>query len=129
MADNEKVVRFQSAKARRTETRRLIPAKMRDARIAKRLNQSELAHLVGVTRQAISAFEQGEKSPDASTMTDMAAALEQPLSYFTTEDPPLFGESSARFFRAVGAKTKRRNLACDVLSKWLVQTANTLTVS
>ena len=123
MADNEKVVRFQSAKARRTETRRLIPAKMRDARIAKRLNQSELAHLVGVTRQAISAFEQGEKSPDASTMTDMAAALEQPLSYFTTEDPPLFGESSARFFRAVGAKTKRRNLACDVLSKWLVQTA------
>ena len=126
MADNEKVVRFQSTKARRAETRRLNPARLRDARIAKRLNQSELAHLVGVTRQAISAFEQGEKSPDASTMTGIAAALEQPLSYFTTEAPPLFGESSARFFRAVGPKTKRRNLACEVLGKWLVQTAKHL---
>jgi Zn-dependent peptidase ImmA (M78 family) len=38
----------------------------------------------------------------------------------------VFGESRVRFFRAFGTKTKRRNLACDILGKWFVQTAKYL---
>jgi Zn-dependent peptidase ImmA (M78 family)/transcriptional regulator with XRE-family HTH domain len=122
MPDNGSVVSF-SASIRRIEPRRLVPAKLRDARLAKRLNQTELAERVGVTRQAVSAYEQGEKSPDPDTLSRIASVLEQPLSYFLNGDLPTFGGESVRFFRATGPKTKRRNLACEVLGKWFVQTA------
>jgi Zn-dependent peptidase ImmA (M78 family)/DNA-binding XRE family transcriptional regulator len=103
--------------------RRLVPSRLKDARLACRLNQSDLAAAVEVSRQAISAFEQGEKSPDSTTMMRIAEILRQPVSFFVTEDRPMFGESSVRFFRAFGADTKRRNLMCEVLGKWSVQIA------
>ncbi|HEY3520768.1 MAG TPA: helix-turn-helix transcriptional regulator, partial [Rhodanobacteraceae bacterium] len=106
--------------------RRLVPSRLKDARLARRLNQSDLAAAVGVSRQAISAFEQGEKSPEAATMLKIADELGQPLSFFATEDRPVFGESSVRFFRSFGPDTKRRNLMCEVFGKWSVQAAKYL---
>lgn len=88
-----------------------------------RMNQSDLAAVVGVTRQAISAFEQGEKFPDPDTMASISRALAQPIGFFTMTEPDSFGEFSTRFFRAFGPDTKRRNLACDVLARWFAQTA------
>lgn len=102
--------------------RRLIPAKLRDARLAARLNQSELAAKISVSRQAVSSFEQGEKCPDHDTMMRIVDVLAQPLSYFVAEELQTFGASSVRFFRAFGTDTKRRNLACDVIGKWFAQT-------
>jgi Zn-dependent peptidase ImmA (M78 family)/transcriptional regulator with XRE-family HTH domain len=125
MPDNGNVVSI-SALPRRIEARRLVPAKLREARLAKRLKQTELAERVGVTRQAVSAYEQGDKSPEPETLTRIASSLEQPLSHFLSGELPTFGNQSVRFFRAVGPKTKRRNLACDVLGKWFVQTARYL---
>jgi len=56
-------------------------------------------------------------------MDRIAAVLQQPLPFFSSADGPSFGEIGTRFHRAYGAETKRRNLMCDVLSKWFVQTA------
>ena len=107
--------------SRNTGARRLVPSRLRDARVAQRLNQSELAAAVDVSRQAISAYEQGEKSPDPETMARIAQTLDQPLAFFATEDSPVFGDFSTRFLRAFGPDTKRRNLMCEVLGKWFVQ--------
>lgn len=101
--------------------RRLVVSRLKDARLAACLNQSELAAAVGVTRQAVSAYEQGEKSPDPETMMRLAAALKQPIAYFSSEDREVFGEYSSMFFRAVGPTTKRRNMACTVIGKWFTQ--------
>lgn len=108
---------------RQSVSRRIVPSRLRDARVAKGLNQSELANLVGISRQAVSAFEQGEKGPDTDTMLGIAASLGQSISYFVNEDAPTFGETSTRFMRAFGAETKRRNLKCEVLGKWFSQTS------
>lgn len=107
----------------RTPTKGLVSARLRDARLARRLNQSELAAQVSVSRQAISAFEAGEKKPDPSTMDRLANVLQQPLPFFFVEDGASFGEIGTRFHRAYGAETRRRNSMCDVLGKWFVQTA------
>lgn len=123
MANN--VVTFPSA-GKLGLTRRLIPSRMKDARLAQRMNQTELANTIGVSRQAISAFELGEKSPEADTMARIAEVLEQPISFFAGEDSAVFGECSPRFFRAFGSDTKKRNLMCDVLGKWFVQTSRYL---
>jgi|ERR1043166_4917859 Zn-dependent peptidase ImmA (M78 family)/transcriptional regulator with XRE-family HTH domain len=105
---------------------RLRPSKLREARLAMRLTQTELADRVGVKRQSVSMYEAGQTSPEPAVMERIATELEQPLSYFV-DDPPLeFGDSSTRFFRAFGANTKRRNLACEVLGGWLVKSAKFL---
>lgn len=114
----QNVVQFPRAQSPK---RRLVPSRLRDARVAACLNQSELAELVGVTRQAISSFEQGEKSPEPDTLERIAATLGQPISYFSTEDRSVFGEFTSIFLRSVGTPTKRRNLACQVVSKWFAQ--------
>jgi Zn-dependent peptidase ImmA (M78 family)/transcriptional regulator with XRE-family HTH domain len=119
MANN--IFRFPGG-SRGGPARRLVPSRLRDARLAQRLNQSELAAAVNVSRQAISAFEQGEKSPEAETLARIANVLDQPIAFFATEDRPVFGDSSTRFYRAFGPDTKRRNLMCEVLGKWFAQT-------
>jgi Zn-dependent peptidase ImmA (M78 family)/transcriptional regulator with XRE-family HTH domain len=124
MATTDNIVAFTQTPRGTSAGRRLNPTRLRDARIAKRLNQSELAAIVGVTRQAISAYEQGEKAPEAATLSQIAAALGQPLAFFTAQDRPGFGPFGARFFRAVGAETKRRNRMSDVYANWMVQTAH-----
>jgi Zn-dependent peptidase ImmA (M78 family)/transcriptional regulator with XRE-family HTH domain len=107
-------------------TRRLNPGRMKDARLARQMNQTDLANAIGVSRQAISSFELGEKSPEADTMARIASALEQPMSFFAADDAAVFGECSPRFFRAFGSDTKKRNLMCEVLGKWFVQTTRYL---
>lgn len=123
-ADN--IVAFPGAARASSAGRRLIPSRLVDARKAARINQTELAERVGITRQAISTYERGEKSPEPETFSRICEALSQPAAFFTTEDAPVFGEFSVRFFRKFGADTQRRNDACTVLARWFVQTVKYL---
>ncbi len=106
----------------RGNARRVVPSRLRDARLACCLNQSDLASAIGISRQAISAFEQGEKSPEPDTLARIASHLKQSIAFFVAEDREVFGESSVRFFRKFGPDTKRRNSMCEVFGKWFVQT-------
>lgn len=120
--NNDNIIQFPSA-ARDDSGRRLIPARLLEARIAQRMTQTELANRVGVSRQAVSGYEAGVKSPEPETMRAIADVLEQPMGFFTRSDLPTFGPASANFYRKVGPDTKRRNSACDTYSEWLSQTA------
>lgn len=124
MAD-EKVVQFPAARSS-SVGRLLIPGRLRDARKVARLSQGELGEIVGVTRQSISAYERGDKTPESPTFQRIASALNQPVQYFTNAASPVFGEFSTRFFRKSGPDTARRNEACAVLGEWFVQTARYL---
>jgi Zn-dependent peptidase ImmA (M78 family)/transcriptional regulator with XRE-family HTH domain len=108
--------------SRAAPVRRLIPHRLRDARKAKRMTQGGLGEIVGVTRQAISAYESSEKSPDSETFARIIDALEQPTAFFTRDDLSLFGEEKPRFFRKCGPETLRKNEACEILGRWFVQT-------
>lgn len=103
--------------------RRLIPGRLTEARLSCGLNQTELAVAVNVSRQAISAYEQGDKAPEPATMRAIAEVLQQPIGYFTGASPESFGPFSTNFFRKTGADTKKRNAACAVYAKWFAQTA------
>jgi Zn-dependent peptidase ImmA (M78 family)/DNA-binding XRE family transcriptional regulator len=90
-----------------------------------RLSQEELGERIGVTRQAISQFERGDRSPDAETFSALVTVLEQPPGFFTTEEAPVFGEYSTRFYRKFGSDTVRRREASDTYAEWFVQVAKT----
>jgi Zn-dependent peptidase ImmA (M78 family)/transcriptional regulator with XRE-family HTH domain len=103
--------------------RRLLPYRVREARMAKRMTQTHLGDIVGVTRQSVSAYEAGDKWPDAGTFRRLVDALEQPPSFFTTDNLNVFGEQKPQFFRKCGPELLRKNVACEILGRWLVQTA------
>ena len=123
MATSDNVFSFAAAARRIAPARRLVPGRLRDARMAKRLNQAELGEAIGKTRQAVSAYETGEKTPEGITLAAIAQVLEQPVLYFTAPDREGFGAFGTRFFRAVGPETKRRNMMCDAYAGWQVQVA------
>lgn len=116
------VVEFPSARSG-ADGRFLVPSRLRDARKFLRLSQQDLGEKIGVTRQAVSAFERGARMPDAATFSALVAALGQPAGYFTTVDAPTFGEFSFRTYRKFGPETVRRQEASDILAKWLAQVA------
>lgn len=103
---------------------RLIPGRLREAREAKELTMTELGSLVGMTRQAISFYEAGEREPDPETLMRVVDALGQPIFYFTTDRPDAFGERGTTFFRSFKSKTKRTNKKCEVLSNWFAESAS-----
>lgn len=118
------VIQFPGPAARAAQAGRLlIPSRLRDARKVARLSQTELAERVGVSRQAVSAYERGDKSPEPATFEKIADVLKQPVPFFTNADGDAFGTSTTKFFRKFGVETARRNEACDVLGEWFVQTA------
>jgi Zn-dependent peptidase ImmA (M78 family) len=123
MATSDNVIQFNKAAHGQSSGRLLIPARLTEARMAARMTQTELANAIGVSRQAISAYELDEKNPDPSTMKKISEILGQPISFFTKENRPTFGNKSALFFRKVGADTKRRNQACEVFSNWAASSA------
>jgi Zn-dependent peptidase ImmA (M78 family)/transcriptional regulator with XRE-family HTH domain len=121
------VVHFPGPAARASQAGRLlIPSKLRDARKVARLSQTELADRIGVSRQSVSAYERGDKSPEPATFQKIADILGQPVAFFTTENAESFGVATTKFFRKVGPETLRRNEACAVLGDWFVQTAKYL---
>jgi Zn-dependent peptidase ImmA (M78 family) len=122
-ATNDNIVTFPGAAHDKRIGRFLIPERLTEARIAARITQTELASFVGVSRQAVSSYESGLKSPDPAVMRQIAKVLEQPMKYFTKADMDTFGRHSPNFFRKVGSDTKKRNQACEVYSKWFSRVA------
>jgi Zn-dependent peptidase ImmA (M78 family)/transcriptional regulator with XRE-family HTH domain len=88
-----------------------------------RLSQEDLGDKIGVTRQAVSQFERGERSPDPETFSAIVETLGQPPGFFTTQDAEVFGAYSTRFYRKFGSDTVRRREASDTYSEWFVQLA------
>jgi Zn-dependent peptidase ImmA (M78 family)/transcriptional regulator with XRE-family HTH domain len=105
---------------------RLMPARLREARESKELSMADLGDAIGLTRQAISFYESGEREPDPEMLMKIIGVLEQPISFFTTERPRSFGRRGTTFFRSFKSKTKRTNRRCEVLSDWFAQAASFL---
>src|SRR5438067_455210 len=103
---------------------RLMPARLREARESKELSMADLGDAIGVTRQAISFYESGEREPEPETLMKIIGVLDQPISFFTTERPRSFGRRGTTFFRSFKSKTKRTNRRCEVLSDWFAQAAS-----
>lgn len=105
---------------------RLLPARLREAREAKELSMADLGDAIGLTRQAISLYESGEREPEPETLMKIIGVLEQPIAFFTTERPRSFGRRGTTFFRSFKSKTKRTNRRCEILSDWFAETASFL---
>lgn len=121
--DKDNILHFPLAANPPQIGRLLIPDRLTEARLAARLTQTDLAARVGVSRQAVSSYELGQKLPEPPVLSRIAEELGQPVSFFTKASQSTFGQHTANFFRKKGADTKRRNQACEVYSNWFASSA------
>ena len=98
--------------------------RLKEARRAKGLSQTELAVAVGVTRQAVSSYEQSEPHPEPTVFANIARALGQPYSFFTGERQTTTGPIGPAFFRSRKTKAKALNDRCEIWREWFAQCAN-----
>lgn len=60
----------------------ICPSRITEAREARLLNISQLADIIGVTRQIVSKYEQGTSQPSEAVLRKMSTVLEFPLEFF-----------------------------------------------
>lgn len=63
--------------------------RLRNYRINRGLSQEQLAEILGTTKQVISRYENSQRSPKITVVSEYAAILNLPLSYFLDDELPL----------------------------------------
>lgn len=97
----------------------IVPARIKEARIARGYSLSDLSELIGVSSQAISKYELGTSKPSPETMMALIRTLDFPMRYFSK---PMVIENdcsnSAVFFRARKSTNIKTKEALKIRIKW-----------
>jgi Zn-dependent peptidase ImmA (M78 family)/transcriptional regulator with XRE-family HTH domain len=97
----------------------VVPQRLADARIALQLSRADVARELGVTGTTIGYYESGDRTPDMAVLLRLSEILRQPVSFFFRETSMNLSKKKVRFFRSVGPKSNKLNLALDVRTNWL----------
>lgn len=89
------------------ENKKVIPYRIKQARITRGYSMAELAELVGVTKQAISQYEQGKHEPNSTILNNLISILKYPYTFFYKPLPETQNASSAVFFRSRKTASKK----------------------
>ena len=80
--------------------KRVIPYRIKQARVSRGLSMVELSELVSVSKQAISQYEMGKNEPGKAILSSIALVLKYPVSFFYKPVSVNENASSAVFFRS-----------------------------
>lgn len=94
-----------------------VGARLREAREARGVTAVSLAEMVGVSRQVVSKYEMGERSPSPDVLARMAALLRFPTEFFLQTERAEDG--STIFYRSLAAATKTARSRGDRRIEWL----------
>lgn len=104
----------------------IVPQRLVDARLALQLSRAEIARELNVSGTTVGHYESGDRRPDMSTVLQIARILRQPVSFFFRENNVNLSKKNVRFFRSVGPKSNKINMALDVRTNWLWEFVQTL---
>ena len=94
-----------------------IGARLKEAREARGLSATALADLLGVSRQAVSQYENDQQTPRPEIMRSIESILKLPPAFFwrSPEDHP----PRAIFYRSMSAATKEARVRAEKRYEWL----------
>lgn len=91
---------------------KIIPYRIKQARVSRGFSMIELASRVGISKQSISQYEMGTATPSPLILRNISEVLNYNLSFFTKPMPTTNSSNSAIFFRKKrGTRTKVINAA------------------
>ncbi|MCX5655170.1 MAG: XRE family transcriptional regulator [Planctomycetota bacterium] len=102
-----------------------VGSRLTEAREARQLTMVALADLAGVSRQIISEYEKGSKSPSVDVLGLLADRLAVPMRFFITPTAPERAEGPV-FFRSLVASTLQARQRAVRRRKWLERIVNYL---
>jgi Zn-dependent peptidase ImmA (M78 family)/DNA-binding XRE family transcriptional regulator len=91
--------------------------RLREAREARGLTATSLADLIGVSRQAISQYENGVQSPRPEIADEIVRVLKLPIDFFSR--PARSEEPRKIFYRSMSAATKSARARMAHRNDWL----------
>lgn len=103
---------------------KVIPERIREARISRDLTTSQLADLLGITRQCVSQYELNHSEPTHAILRKMVEVLEFPVGFFykplpQTNNLDSITFYSPAFFRSLKAAKKSGKNKVTVRTDWL----------
>jgi Zn-dependent peptidase ImmA (M78 family)/transcriptional regulator with XRE-family HTH domain len=101
-----------------------VGQRLREAREARELTAVALADLVGVTRQAVSQYENGLQTPAPEVMRRITEVVRLPYHFFLA--PPRQEERDIIFYRSLASATKASRLRAERRYGWLRDVAHYL---
>ena len=104
-----------------------IGSRLKQAREARELTITALAELLELSKQAISQYENGYKTPNPNTFDNISGLLKFPKTFFMK---PLKQEKpNTIFFRSMSAATKRERIRVKHKLGWLKEIVKSMTRS
>lgn len=94
-------------------------ARLKEARLYRKLTMEELANSVGANKQAISQFENGKARPEPTTLKKIVDTLDFPYSFFCQQDAFLCKGNT--YFRALYSSSKKDLAAQQIRARYLTQ--------
>jgi transcriptional regulator with XRE-family HTH domain len=101
----------------KTGTPGFQPQRLREAREARGMTATQLAELLGISRNAISQYETGKNSPSPDTFTAIAAKLNMPTAYFLR--PSQVQRGGIVFYRSMASATKAARGRAERKYAWI----------
>ena len=108
----------------RSGTPGFVGQRLKEAREARELTAVALADLIGVSRQAVSQYENGVQTPAPFVMRRITEVVRLPFHFFLA--PPSPEERDVIFYRSLASATKASRLRAERRYVWLRNVANYL---
>jgi Zn-dependent peptidase ImmA (M78 family)/DNA-binding XRE family transcriptional regulator len=100
----------------RPGTPQFVGERLREAREARGLTALALSELIGVSRQAVSQYENGPETPSPVVLRRIADVLRLPVHFFL--QPADAGTDGLIFYRSMAAATKSSRVRAESRFKW-----------
>jgi len=99
--------------------------RLKNARLFRGLTLTELAEQAGLSKQALSQYENGTVEPTHPSIASISRALDFPIEYFSAASPYVV-KSEAAYFRSLLTTPKKDRVAQSVRLEFIAQIYETL---
>lgn len=103
-----------------------VGARLKEAREARGLTATALAEILGVSRQAVSQYENEQQSPRPEVMANIEQVLNLPPTFFSRPVPEQMPEARRIFYRSMNSATKLARVRVERRYEWLTEIADYL---
>jgi len=94
------------------------PERLKEIRVARKMNLPQLAARLGLTKQAVSKYELGKSMPSSEIINKMLNILGISRNYLTKSSIDINRASSSLFFRAASTTTETDRCFANIICKW-----------
>lgn len=102
------------------------PLRLTEARNAKAMTMATLSELLGVSRQAISIFEKGLKTPSYENIIKLSNLLDVNIDFFYTKSRNIQPITTPSHFRSFKTATKKSRIKASIQEKWFAEFSQVL---